>query len=182
MWSTVGAWLAARNDDGDGWTAGVVARGAALIVCLSGSLVSLSLARPSDGADAFRSLAASRGFSARVVAKAELIASIWLASEAVAAPGIALAVACALLARDPSAAAGLPVFGSAVFAIVAAIALGTISDVCRKRGGNRARTWLVAITVLPWIAGEAFLAGRGGEYVSIPGLLSWSWHLLTGGQ
>lgn len=183
LWFSAGALVAARDASGDGWTAGIAARGAATIAGYAGAVVAFSLAGAAKSADpqeGARHLATARGFSSRDLAIAETSASVRLASEAIAFPTLALALFCAVASRSPEVASLLPFLGIAIFGGVASVVLGGLASICRQWGGARARTALLAIVVLPWIVGEALLEGRGSEYVSIPGLLAWMWRLLIG--
>lgn len=183
IWFAVAAWLEARGPDGDGWTSGIAARATAVIVSYAGSVAALSLAAVSKTTElesGIRALAKTRAVSERAFRLGEVLASIRVIAEIVALPSLIVAIACALLSSEKNATALLPIGGAAVFGGVAAIVLGSLSSACRNWGGARSRSSLLAITILPWIVGNALLEGRGGEYVSIPGLLSWSWRLLTG--
>lgn len=183
LWFAAGALVAARDASGDGWTTGFAARGAAFIVGYAGATVALSLAGPAKSEEfvrGARQLAQGRGFSSRAFAWAEMAASIRLAGDVVASPIAALALACILLSRDSSMAALWPSAGATIFGALASIILGSLASACRRWGGARARSWLMAVVILPWIIGEALLDGRGGEYVSVPGLLTSTWRLLVG--
>lgn len=185
LWFAKNAWLAAKGPDADGWTTDIAARGAAFIVAWAGSLGALFLVtKPKDSEleAGIRSLAEARGFSSRSIQAAEVAASIRLMSEIIALPTAALAFVCLILSREASLDAILPILGAAIFGGAAAIVLGAMAVACRHWGGARARTALLAATFLPWIVAGALLEGRGGEYISIPGLLGWAWRLLTGGQ
>lgn len=184
-WFVVAAWLEAKGPDAEGWTAGIAARAASLIVGYVGAMAALSLAAASKATEveaSIREMAAARGFSAREFRSSEVFASIRVVGEVVALPAAIVAVVCALLSHEQSPAALLPMGGAAAFAAVAAIVVGSLASACRAWGGAHPRRFLVAVVVLPWIIGNALLDGRGGEYLSVPGLLTWSWRLLTGAQ
>lgn len=183
LWFAAGALVAARDLDGDGWTAGFAARGAAFITAYAGGLATLSLASSAKSrelSEGAAGLARIRGFSSRAFAFAEMAASIRIVGETVATPTAALALACVLLSRDSSMPALLPSVGATAFAAFASIILGGLASACRFWGGSRARSWLLAAVVIPFVVGEALLSGRGGELVSIPGLLTYAWRLLVG--
>lgn len=183
-WFAVGAWLAAKGPDADGDTTGVAATGTAFIVGYAGSVVALSLAAVPKAREldaGARALVMARGISPTALTRAELRASLRLAGEVIAIPTAALAFVCALLSHEKDAAALLPIAGAAVFALLAALVVGGIAFACRKWASSRPKAALLAAVVFPWIVGNAFFASRGGEYASIPGFLSWSFRLLTGG-
>lgn len=183
-WFAVGAWLAAKGPDADGDTTGIAAKGTAVIVGYAGSVVALSLAgvpKKKDLEQGVQALISARGFSSQTLSRVELLASMRLAAEVIAIPAAVLALVCALLSGDKDAAALLPILGAAVFGLLAALLIGGIAFACRRWAGARPKAALLAAVVLPWIVGNALFANRGGEYASIPGLLAWSFRLLTGG-
>jgi len=182
-WLAITAWLAAKGPDADGITTGVATTGAAVLVGYAGSVVALSLAgvpKAREVETGAWALASTRGFSARARTVAELVASIRLAAEAIALPAWALALACALLSYEKDGAALLPIFGAALFALLASGVIGAVAFACRQWASARPRTSLLAAVLFPWIAGNALFQHRGGEYASIPGFLAWSFRLLTG--
>lgn len=183
-WFAVTAWLAAKGPEADGITADVAAAGAAVISGYAGSVVALSLAgvpKAKEAEAGARALASSRGFSANALTWAELNASIRLAAEAITFPALILSFASALLSHEKDGAALFPIFGAALFALVAAVVIGSIAFACRRWARARPRASLLAAVLLPWIASNALFQHRGGEYASIPGFLLWSFRLLTGG-
>jgi len=183
-WFAVSAWLAAKGPDADGVTTGIAATGAAVIAGYAGSVVALSLAgvpKAKNLESGAQALASARGFSARARTRGELLASMRLAAEVVAIPAAVLALVCALLSYEKDAAALVPIAGAAVFGLVAALVIGGVAFACRRWAAARPRMTLLAAVVLPWVVGNALFLDRGGEYASIPGLLAWSFRLLTGG-
>lgn len=183
-WFALTAWLAAKGPDADGITTGVAATGVAVLVGYAGSVVALSLAgvpKAKELEAGAWALASTRGFSARARILGELLASIRLAAEVIAIPASALALACALLSREKDGTALVPIFGAALFALLAASVIGSLAFACRRWASARPRASLLAVVLFPWIASNALFQHRGGEYASIPGLLSWSFRLLTGG-
>ena len=161
----------------------LVARSAAMLVWIPGAACALALARPAKDASlaqGIAALAASHGFDARRLARAEMVASVRLLAEVILAPLVLMGFfVFVIMARGGLVAMARPLLGSILFGLVAAIVLGLVTSICRSWGGERGRSWLAAVVLGPWLVAEVALSGRLAPYVSIPGLLGRLWEALA---
>jgi len=157
----------------------LVARSAVLLVWFPGGICALSLASPPKDtrlSEGITALARARGFDTRRIARAETMASVRLLGEIILVPLVLMGgFVFAIAARGGLAGTVRPLAGSMLFGLVTAIVLGLTTTFCRTWGGQRGRTWLVAVVLGPWIFAEVVLSGRVAPYVSIPGLLGRLW-------
>ena len=161
----------------------LVTRAAGMLVWIPGAACALALATPSKDAtlaQGIAALAAARGFSPRLLARAETLATVRLVGEVILVPLLVMTLfVLSLAARGGLAQTARPLGGALVFGIIAAAVLGTVASACRSWGGERGRTWLAGVVFGPWFFAEVALSGRVAPFVSIPGLLGRLWEALA---
>jgi hypothetical protein len=162
-----------------------VARASALLTWIAGGIAALALAAPPKDTAlvvGIAALASSRGLDDRVLARAEMLATIRLLGEVIAVPVAAIAIFVSLIVAGGSLDGAIwPILGSVLFGLLAAGVLGAVVSLCRRWGGGRGRTLLAVVVLVPWILTEALLPTRSAELLSIPGLLGRIWQALTSG-
>jgi hypothetical protein len=167
------------SESGAAW---LVAGAAGASAWVAGGLAALSMARgPTEREDepAVRALAAACGHGPGSVDLAETVAAARVASATSAVPVAIVAVVALAAARDVATIG--PAFGAVLFTLLAGATLGALAAACRRWAGERGRSWWLGLVLVPWIVAGALLEGRGGEYLSIPGLLEEAWRVLTSG-
>jgi hypothetical protein len=161
----------------------LLARSAAMLVWVPGTMCALALARPPQDAglaQGIAALAGARGFDARRFARAEAWATVRVVAEVILVPLVFMGLfVTAILTRGGVTGTVRTVVGSILFGAVAALVLGLAASGCRSWGGARGRTWLAAVMFGPWFLAEIALSGRVAPYVSIPGLLGRLWEALA---
>ncbi len=181
---TATIWFLARRFGPDTSTVSLVARAAALLTWIAGGIAALSLAvPPKDTAlsNGIAALASTHGIDDVTIARAEMAATVRLLGEVIVVPVAAIALFVSLIVAGGKLDGGIwPILGSVLFGLVAALLLGVVTSACRKWGGPRGRTLLVAVVLAPWVLSELLLP-RSGDLLSIPGLLGRIWQALTSG-
>ena len=181
---TATIWFLARRFGPDTSTVSLVARAAALLTWIAGGIAALSLAVPPKDAalsNGIAALASAHGIDDATIARAEMAATVRLLGEVIVVPVTAIALFVSLIVAGGKLDGGIwPILGSVLFGLVAALLLGVVTSACRRWGGPRGRTLLVAVVLAPWVLSELLLP-RGGDLLSIPGLLGRIWQTLTSG-
>jgi hypothetical protein len=178
-------WILARRFGPDMTTVSLVARASGILTWVAGGIAALALAvPPKDGALSLgiTALASSRGLDDRTIARAEMLATIRLLAEVIVVPVAGIAIFVSLIAAGGHLDGGLwPLLGSVLFGAVAAGVLGAVTALCRRWGGARGRSLLVAVVLVPWVLADLLLPTSSAELLSIPGLLGRIWQSLTAG-
>jgi hypothetical protein len=176
-------WIVSGSVGLDNAAVYLVARGAAILTWVPGSIAALSLAvPPKDMAlrEGIAALARTRGFDMGSMIRAETAATVVLLGEVIALPTFAIALfVVGIVAGGRLDGGAWPIAGSVVFSLFASAVLGVLASGCRRWGGASGRSWLAGIVLLPWVAAELLVRGRDAELLSIPGLLEQTWSALT---
>lgn len=182
---TVTIWILARRFGPDTTTVSLVARSAAILTWMAGGIGALALSVPPKDtalATGIAALASAHGIDDRTIARAEAAATVRLLGEVIVIPVACIALFVSVIIAGGKLDGALwPMVGSVLFGAVAALLLGLVTSACRRWGGPRGRTLLVAIVLVPWILTALLLPTRGAELLSIPGFLGRVWQTLTSG-
>jgi hypothetical protein len=180
---TATIWVLSEKHGPDETALSLVGRAVAMLTWIAGGIATMTLAVPPKdvaSAQGIAALASSHGLDNETIARAEMAASVRILVEVIVLPTVAIGLfVFAFVAGGRLQGAAWPLLGAIAFGFLASVVLGAVASGCRLWGGAQGRSWLLAVVLLPWLLEEQVFGGRGGAYLSIPGLLGRAWETLT---